>query len=413
MLADAGCTTGFGRVAHAIGDRLVTDYGHDIHCLATNYDGDYWPTPMKLYVPNKNRREDIYGQSRYVEMISEIMPDVVIMLNDPYVILKFLLRNKFDEELVLARARPIIGYIPIDGTNQPPAWKNIPALIERLEPIPECPPPRFVPVAMTEYGAREFGIDDLVYHGVDTQEFHPVSSSSPMTSSTGQVITSKKEAKRFLQLPEDSFLVLRVDRNSHRKNYGDTWRALVPVMEKHKNVHAWLHCKTEGDQLELGQLISRDMGTAYQFHYPGQFNTRRGWANEDLAILYAAADVFVSTSWGEGFGLTLVEAAASGLPIIAQNVSSIPEVVGPGGILIEPERLTATESGQDQWLPNVKAFSDAIERLYMSAGARRDLGAKARAHVSGKFSWDTAAKQFDEIITRTIQETPAVAGGDQ
>ena len=42
-IGDGGCTTGFGRVTHAIGDRLVRSYGHDVHVLATNYDGDYWP----------------------------------------------------------------------------------------------------------------------------------------------------------------------------------------------------------------------------------------------------------------------------------------------------------------------------------------------------------------------------------
>ena len=176
-------------------------------------------------------------------------------------------------------------------------------------------------------------------------------------------------------------------------------------MKRHKDVYAWLHCKAEGDQLELPQLFSRDAETADRFYFPGQFSTKRGWPEEALVALYNAADVFVSTSWGEGFGLTLGEAAACEVPIVAQNVSSIPEVVGPGGILLEPERLIAVESGQDQWLPNVQAFTDAIERLYMSKGLRRSLGEAGRQHVS-QFSWDDTARVISELITSVAQESP-------
>ena len=51
-LGDAGCHTGFARVTHAIGERLVRDFGHEVHVLAINYDGgDPWDTPLKMYVP--------------------------------------------------------------------------------------------------------------------------------------------------------------------------------------------------------------------------------------------------------------------------------------------------------------------------------------------------------------------------
>ena len=67
-LGDAGCHTGFARVTHAIGERLVRDYGHEVHVIATNYDGDPWDTNLKLYVPTIKDRTDIFGQSRFIEL---------------------------------------------------------------------------------------------------------------------------------------------------------------------------------------------------------------------------------------------------------------------------------------------------------------------------------------------------------
>lgn len=400
-IGDAGCHTGFGRVSHAIGDRLVLNHGHDVHTLAINFDGDAgkWPTAMKLYRANLKDPRDTYGTARYVELLGELMPDVVFMLFDPFVVMKLLFRNRHDTEMILSRFRPILGYIPVDGINQPDTWQRLPDVFgSQLETMEGGTGPRYQPVAMSEFGRKILGDVPLIPHGIDTDRFRPVSERSPMTTSTGVVVKNKRDAKRAVGVDPDGFMVLRVDRNSDRKNYADSWKALVPLMRKHTDIHAWFHCKGQGDGLELPELFSRDPGTAPRFNFPGRHNTITGWAEEDLAVLYNAADVFMSTSWGEGFGLTLGEAAATGLPIVAQNVSSIPEVVGPGGLLIEPERLITVFAGHDQWLPRVDAFTEAIDYLYTSSGARRDLGEKGRAHVASSFSWDEAAAQFSELI---------------
>jgi glycosyltransferase involved in cell wall biosynthesis len=127
-----------------------------------------------------------------------------------------------------------------------------------------------------------------------------------------------------------------------------------------------------------------------------------------MNVLMSAFDIFVSTSRGEGFGLTLAEAAASGCPIVAQNVSAIPEVVGPGGILLEPKDTFTVPSGEDVWLPDIPAFTDAIERLYHSKGLRRDLGTAGVEHVRKSFSWDAAARAFDKYITELEHFEPPV-----
>jgi glycosyltransferase involved in cell wall biosynthesis len=263
---------------------------------------------------------------------------------------------------------------------------------------------------MSKFGETLYPGAPVIPHGVDPF-FRPVTPKEPIITSTGVKVTSKRDAKKVFGFTGDEILVLRVDRNSHRKDFGASWKALIPVMRRNPQVHAWFHCRFDGDQLELSQVLSREPALADRFHFPDRFRTQRGWADVDLLTLYNAADIFLSTSWGEGFGLTLGEAAAVGLPIVAQNVSAIPEVVGPGGILLEPERRITVGSGQDQWLPNVDSFSEAIERLVESRGARRELGEAGRRHVTASFSWDDSARRFHELITATISEAERQSSG--
>src|SRR5512139_3294772 len=122
-LGDGGCHTGFGRVTHSIGERLVRDYGHDIHVLAVNHLGDSFPsildpsqqTLLKLYMASKNGKVDIYGATRILEMLrmlgqSEPGLDAVVILQDPQVILQLLFENTYDPERYLLQYRPILTY---------------------------------------------------------------------------------------------------------------------------------------------------------------------------------------------------------------------------------------------------------------------------------------------------------------
>ena len=402
-LGDAGCHTGFAHVTHAVGERLVSDYGHDVHVLAINYDGgDPWDTNLKLYVPNTKVQTDRYGQSRFVELLGKIEPDVVVILNDPNIVLDLLLRNKYDAQHILMRYRPILSYVPIDGHNHPPSWFKALHKVTR-------------PLAMSEHGQREMTIEEgdgttkvpeLAYHGVDADRFFPVDKDHPLTLSNGNTIRSKTEAKQQFGLEKDHFLVLRVDKNSGRKDYPASWKALAPFMHRNSNVRVHFHCQGEGLEhgLDIRSMLTRDPDIDARFSLPKNLDTWMGWSENDLVGLYNAADVFLTTSRGEGFGLTIAEAMACGVPVIAQNVSAIPEVVGPGGILIEPEREVTVPSGKDQWLADIPAFTAALERLYNSRGARRDLGRAAREHVLSKFSWNDTAAIFDRNITELIAE---------
>jgi len=103
-----------------------------------------------------------------------------------------------------------------------------------------------------------------------------------------------------------------------------------------------------------------------------------GFVSHDvLPALYAGADLFVFPSLFEGFGIPLLEAMASGTPVCAADVASIPEVVGDAGLLFDP-----TDLGQ---------IADCIERIINDKQLRSELVALGLQQAT-RFSWDNASR---------------------
>ena len=67
-------------------------------------------------------------------------------------------------------------------------------------------------------------------------------------------------------------------------------------------------------------------------------------------------------------------------------------------------REITTPSAKDNWLADVPAFTEALERLHQSKGLRRDLGAAGREHVLKTFSWEDATARIDRNIHELIVE---------
>lgn len=105
----------------------------------------------------------------------------------------------------------------------------------------------------------------------------------------------------------------------------------------------------------------------------------------NLPALTAAAAVFAYPSHYEGFGFPLAQAMAAGVPVITSNVSSMPEVAGDAGLLVDPR--SAAE------------LASALSRLLTSPTLRETLGSRGRARA-GSFSWKNSAEKSAEFFTR-------------
>jgi alpha-1,3-rhamnosyl/mannosyltransferase len=105
----------------------------------------------------------------------------------------------------------------------------------------------------------------------------------------------------------------------------------------------------------------------------------------ELPSLTAAATAFAYPSHYEGFGFPLAQAMAAGVPVVTSNVSSMPEVAGDAGLLIEPA--------------SAAQLASALERLLTSPTLRETLGAKGR-ELARRFTWKNSAERSAEFFTR-------------
>lgn len=114
-----------------------------------------------------------------------------------------------------------------------------------------------------------------------------------------------------------------------------------------------------------------------------------GVSDEELSQLYSGAVVFVSPSQYEGFGFAPLEAMTCGTPTIAYATSSLPEVVGEGGILVPPD--------------DTDAMVEALTSLCSEAAdaIRADWSEKALAKAE-QFSWDRTGNAVGELLLATI-----------
>lgn len=102
----------------------------------------------------------------------------------------------------------------------------------------------------------------------------------------------------------------------------------------------------------------------------------------DLAALYMGARALVYPSFAEGFGIPPLEAMACGTPVVASNVTSLPEVLGDAALLVDPQSIDDT--------------AHAIERVCTDRDLRRELVERGRRRAA-RFRWDRSARQALEI----------------
>jgi glycosyltransferase involved in cell wall biosynthesis len=104
----------------------------------------------------------------------------------------------------------------------------------------------------------------------------------------------------------------------------------------------------------------------------------------DLPALYSGALALTFPSLYEGFGLPALEAMSCGTPVIASSASSIPEVVGDAGLLLDPH--------------DTAAWVGAVERLSSDEAARRDMSRRGMERAA-RFTWELCARQTFGVLS--------------
>jgi glycosyltransferase involved in cell wall biosynthesis len=184
------------------------------------------------------------------------------------------------------------------------------------------------------------------------------------------------EARIRLGLDGDTQVVLIVARLVPIKDVATFLRAFRLIGQT-----SAAHCVVVGDGEERAalELLARDLSLSDRCHF-------LGWQRE-MATLYAAADVVALSSLNEGSPVTLIEAMASGRPVVATRVGGVPDVVDETvGTLVPPR--------------DAKALAGALTRLLADPDLSRRLGASGAERAFERF----AAERLVADITRLYLE---------
>jgi glycosyltransferase involved in cell wall biosynthesis len=107
-----------------------------------------------------------------------------------------------------------------------------------------------------------------------------------------------------------------------------------------------------------------------------------------LAWHYHHAAALVYPSWYEGFGLPVLEAMQCGCPVVASNRSSLPQIVGDAGLLVDPAQAGAV--------------ADAIRRVLNEPGLREQLARRGRERAR-TFSWERTARETWAVYEEALE----------
>jgi glycosyltransferase involved in cell wall biosynthesis len=398
--------TGFGVVTENFVGRFL-EAGLDVRVIAVNHRGEPVRGPLAGVVWPAGLYGDGFGGDwsgkaidgsawTALDPTDEWKPDAVLVISDVSGLLGHI--GRYVEAWT---SLPVYHYCPIEGDNLSPAWKGL--------------WDKFQPVAMSDYGARVIGEHigrpvPRIYHGVDTETFYPVSPGKPIRFDGG-VMRSKEDCKRKFGMDPERKVILRTDRNVVRKNYDVMLRAFVPIAEADPDVDLVLHCRPidrEGIDL-IQEMLRLPEGVRERVKFTNAHDTFKGLPIEGLNALYNAADIYMSTTGGEGFGLTLAESLAAGVPVVATGWAAEIEVIGDGGVLVEPlhdsyGNVVRYHSGygMDWAVPDPAAFTEPVTRLLAHKNHRTALGQAGRLHVKRTFSWDESAADFLELMATPV-----------
>ncbi|MFO0659701.1 MAG: glycosyltransferase [Polyangiaceae bacterium] len=221
----------------------------------------------------------------------------------------------------------------------------------------------------------------IVTNGVDPSQFAP----SSTTDARRHALAER------LGLPSDSQVVLTVSRMIPRKGHATTIKAIARLRSSHPKIRFVV--TGAGLQREELTALATKLGVRDRVVFAGVV------APDELAMLYHLANVFVlapeaaSENDVEGFGVTLLEAAAAGLPVIGSRSGGVPEALREGqtGWLITP--------GDDEDL------ASKIVSLLDDPKRARELGAAGQTWVSNEQSWSRVAERMIEAWAKAEPST--------
>jgi glycosyltransferase involved in cell wall biosynthesis len=413
---DFATHTGFASVAHNLIDRLLPYFEENnvlINICATNYQGQpYWydgknggkayVRAAKDYAKNMN---DLWYRDGMLKLLNEKNWDILWAINDipvfsPMMNILTDIRSKFKYQKNHKRFKAVL-YTPVDSPCNP-AFMNDLNFWDAL-------------VTYTKYGKSQISqhisgfVNDVkvIPHGANKNDFYPIDN------------FDKKAAREKWKLPTDKFIFGNINKNNSRKNAGGTLLAFKKFLEwidkpSTREMYGqkpalYMHMSpTDETGVNLYRL-AESLGITEHVIYPSKEEYIKGGAYtlEEMNEIYNCLDCYVTTTGAEGWGLTITEAMAVGLPIVAPMHTSIKEITENGDACYAVTNMYDHVQIADY--ENIRHIPDPTNTFYNMMQAYVDVQQKQFPHkeaymdILEQYDWDKIADKWKDIFNDLLK----------
>ena len=369
--------TGFGNVAENIIERLMDDYEIDV--LAISYFGEPLTSPKHPYhrfhklkvIPAKDY-SGMFGYGKLIDLLSTDKYDYLFVIQDAFNMLPV---NRHINYLKETCKFKYILYFPVDGFF-PKDWYESIATAD-------------YPVTYTKFGLDVLKLDiPYIYHGVD-KSFYEISNEDRIKART-----------KYFNVDDDTFVITNVSKNQPRKDFPRTIVSFCEFLKLGYNAKLYLNCNPVDD---VGVNLIAFIDNYYPEYKSNILFPSGKITKDDLRNIYNASDVLMSTTLGEGWGLSTTEAMACGLPVILPDNSTANELIGDNerGLLVECNDFVTNLFDHNIMRP-ITDVGDMITTLQFVYG-RRDLikesmKPKQLAFIKKNCDWDKIILEWKKIL---------------
>ena len=391
-VGDAVAATGFSRITHEVLKVLAEVW--EIHVIGINHWGDpageyvegafELEFPYPIYPASRGRGDDPFGSKRLGRIATDLKPDVIVVLTDPWHMPRYIKQ---------AGNCPIVGSVMVDGLNCRGFGMNGSAAV----------------IFPTEFGIEQAklggyqGAGAVIPLGVDVEVYGP---------------HDRVHARKALAMPpglyEEGFIVGNVNRNQPRKRLDLTIAYFAEWCREydHPDAYLHLHVPPTGDQgWDLGQL-AQYYGIASKLIY-AEPEIYRGCSEATLSMIYSAFDIQITTTQGEGFGLTTLEGMACGIPQIIPQWAALPEICGDAALHVPCPTTYSTPANINAigGVPDREEFIGCLERLYQEPELRAELGAHGMSVAQQDcYRWRQVGELYGSVIDQAINPVTRFQG---
>jgi glycosyltransferase involved in cell wall biosynthesis len=237
---------------------------------------------------------------------------------------------------------------------------------------------------------------DVIYHGVNTNDFYPLPKDDV-----------EAFRRQYFGQHAGKYVVSNINRNQQRKDIPRTIAAFKEFKNRRPNSVLYLHMAHKDQGWNLPEVIQAyGLRLGEDVLLPGgDFGPNQGFPLEIVNLIYNASNVIVSTTLGEGWGLSSTEAMACRKPIIFPNNTSLTEIVGE-------DRGLLADSGEDSTvLPNdnevvrpLTSVPSLVEKLLYAHDNREEMAKLAENGynwVKNNLTWDKhIAPKWDKLFQK-------------